>query len=114
LASDHSAAAKAAKDVESMIDTRTQVDDHLELLAQELLSYGSLESRIVRRGDAPPYLRVVSKDAPELTEFITCEAAAGGGTVAFMWSWGQEIMGVTLTDKARSVAHVLHVDPNRR
>ena len=97
-----------------MIDLPTHVEHHLERLAQELRSYGTLESRIVRRADAPPYLRVASREAPGLTEFITCDTTAADGTVAYMWSWGQEIAGATLTAKARSIAYVLQADPRRR
>jgi hypothetical protein len=97
-----------------MADLPVHVDEPLELLAQELNSYGTLESRIVRRAAAPSYLRVVSNEAPGLTETITCKTTAASGTVAYLWSWGQEIGGATLSDKARSIAHVLHADPNRR
>ena len=96
-----------------MVDKPADVAEHLELLARELLFYGTLESRIVRRGDAPPYLLVASKETPGLTETITCETRPVGGTVAYLWSWGQEIIGLTLADKARTIAYVLHADPNR-
>jgi hypothetical protein len=94
-----------------MVDTPAHDDDHLERLAQELHSYATLESQLVRREDGPPYLRVVSKESPGLMETITCETKGAG--VAYLWSWGQEIVGMTLTDKARSIAYVLRADPNR-
>jgi hypothetical protein len=97
-----------------MVDPPAHADDHLELLAQELQSYCTLETKIVRLVGAPPYLRVVSKDAPGLAETITCDTEVATGTVVYRWSWGQEIIGVTLGDKARSIAHVLRADPNRR
>jgi hypothetical protein len=97
-----------------MVDPPAHVDDHLELLAQELQSYCTLETKIVRRGDAPAFLRVVSKEAPGLAETITCDTAVATAAVVYRWSWGQEIIGATLSDKARSVAHVLRADPNRR
>ncbi|HZB29434.1 MAG TPA: hypothetical protein VE465_04635 [Streptosporangiaceae bacterium] len=96
-----------------MIDTCAQIEDHLELLAQELVSHETLETRIVRRGSGPPYLRVVSKESPGLQETITCETMADCHTVIYRWSWGQEISGATLTEKARCIAYVLHADPNR-
>jgi hypothetical protein len=87
-----------------MINKSAHADNHLKLLAQELHSYGTLECRIVEPANGPLHLRVASKDAPWLTEFITCEATATCGTVAYRWSWGHEIVGATLTDKARSIA----------
>ncbi|HEU5156673.1 MAG TPA: hypothetical protein VFU43_06715 [Streptosporangiaceae bacterium] len=96
-----------------MADTAAHAADHLELLARELVSYDLLDSRIVLRGDGPAYLWVVSKQAAGMKETITCQAGRTGGTVAYLWSWGQEIIGSTLTDKARSIAYVLHADPTR-
>jgi hypothetical protein len=96
-----------------MVDPPAHVDDHLERLAQELHSYATLESQLVRREDGPPYLRVVSKETPGLMETITCETKVAGGSVAYLWSWGQEIAGMTLADKARAIAHVVRADPNR-
>jgi hypothetical protein len=97
-----------------MIDLPAHVDEHLELLARELHSYGTLETKIVRREDARPYLKVVSIDAPELKETITCDTTTASGTAAYRWSWGQEISGATLADKARSIAHVLRAEPRGR
>jgi hypothetical protein len=95
-----------------MVDTPADVAEHLELLARELHSYGTVESRIVPRADTPPYLRVTSKEPPGLTETITCEITVPEGTVIYLWSWGQEIRGATLTEKARYITHVLHADPH--
>lgn len=97
-----------------MVDQPAHVDDHLELLARELHSYGTLESQILRRGDARPCLRVASKEAPGLAETITCDTEVAAGAVIYRWSWGQEIVGATLSDKARSIAHVLQADPHRK
>jgi hypothetical protein len=98
-----------------MIDTSAHLDNHLELLAEELDSYGTLECRIVQRGNGQHHLRVVPNDADWLSEFITCETTMAGGAVAYRWwSWGREIAGATLTEKARSIARLLRADPNRR
>jgi hypothetical protein len=97
-----------------MIDLPPHVDEHLELLARELHSYGTLETKIIRRGDARPYLRVVSKEAPGLAETITYDTAVATGAVIYRWSWGQEIIGATIADKARSIAHVLRAEPHKR
>ena len=95
-----------------MTGTPADATEDLELLAAELMSYDRLTARIIRRGGGPIYLRVVSTS--NLAESITCEASGGsGGAVVYKWSRGQEIAGVTLADKARSIAYVLHAVPGQ-
>jgi len=96
-----------------MADTATHAAEHLELLAYELASYDKLSTKIIRRSSGPPYLRVVSTEAGDLAETITCEARNTTGAGVYMWSWGQEIVGATLADKARSIAYVLQAVTSR-
>lgn len=98
-----------------MADPPAHADEHhLELLAEELLRYGTLESWIVWRDeDVPPYLLVVSKQTPGLAETITCDTGSGG-PVVYLWSWGQAIVGATLADKARAIAYVLSAKADRK
>jgi hypothetical protein len=96
-----------------MDDSPVYAADHLEMLAHELIPYDGLNVTIVRRSSGPSYLRVVSTDAADLAETISCEARSRSGTPAYMWSWGEEIVGATLADKAHAIAYVLHAVPTR-
>jgi hypothetical protein len=99
---------------EIMAETKPPTTKHLELLAQELKPYDTLDVRIDQRDHEPAQLQVASTTSTNMAETITCEAHSTSELASYRWSWGREIPGDSLTDKALSIAYVLNAAEPRQ
>jgi hypothetical protein len=84
------------------------VSDALRQLAGKLARY-PLHTKIVSGAGGSRVLHVFATTTSELTEDVACEPQ--GNSTRYLWSWGDEIAGRTLADKAAAIAHVLNAAP---